>query len=168
MKTDNSVFVIDADVFIEAKDRYYAFDIAPVFWDTLIAQVSQGRIRSIDRIKKQLEDGNDELTNWISRGNLNDAFCSSEQVDVIASYREIMEWVQNNTQFKSAARAAYANDPDAWLIAFAMAKHNVVVTQEEFVAQVQRRVPIPNVCRQFNIEYMDTFAMLRALGVKFD
>jgi len=33
---DRSVYVLDANVFIEAARRYYAFDIAPKFWDTLI------------------------------------------------------------------------------------------------------------------------------------
>src|SRR2546430_13651472 len=29
------------------------------------------------------------------------------------------------------------------------------------------RSPLPNVCRQFGIDYVDTFAMLRSLGVEF-
>jgi hypothetical protein len=33
---NQSVYVLDADVFIEASRRYYAFDIAPKFWDSLI------------------------------------------------------------------------------------------------------------------------------------
>lgn len=45
------VYVLDANVFIEAARRYYAFDLAPKFWDSLIEQVDCGVIESIDRVK---------------------------------------------------------------------------------------------------------------------
>ena len=116
------IYLLDADVFIEAKNRYYAFDIAPAFWGNLILYAQQGQIQSIDRIKKQLEEGNDNLAKWIKDGNMAEAFIDSGQDDVIASYREIMTWVQTNPQFNDAARASFAGDPDGWLIAFAKAK----------------------------------------------
>lgn len=43
-------YVLDANVFIEAARRYYAFDLAPAFWRALIKHAIQGRVLSIDRI----------------------------------------------------------------------------------------------------------------------
>jgi hypothetical protein len=34
--TISRAFVLDANVFIEAHRRYYAFDIAPLFWTMVI------------------------------------------------------------------------------------------------------------------------------------
>ncbi len=81
--TGDPVYVLDANVFIEAARRYYAFDVAPAFWNGLIHHASEGRIRSIDKIKNELERGNDELADWIKSGNLSDAFASTDQEDVI-------------------------------------------------------------------------------------
>jgi len=42
------IYVLDANVFIEAARRYYAFDIAPAFWANLNYQATRRRIQSIE------------------------------------------------------------------------------------------------------------------------
>lgn len=56
--------VLDANVFIQAARRYYAFDIAPRFWEALVEYAERGRLTSIDRVKFELDRGKDELTRW--------------------------------------------------------------------------------------------------------
>ncbi len=53
------------------------------------------------------------------------------------------------------------------MIAYARANGLTVVTHEEFAAEAQRRVPIPNVCLEFDVEYVNTFEMLEHLDVQF-
>jgi predicted nucleic acid-binding protein len=165
--SSDPIYLLDANVFIEAAHRYYAFDIAPAFWDNLVAHASNGRIQSIDRIKRQLEVGKDDLARWIKDGNLGDAFADTGNADVIQSFSALMAWVQANAQFMDAAKARFANDPDGWLVAFARVKGYIVVTHETPRPEARSRVPIPNVCLAFGVRFMDTFEMLRALGVKF-
>lgn len=50
-----NTYLLDANVFIEAKRRYYAFDICPGFWDALLMQHENAKVASIDRVKKELE-----------------------------------------------------------------------------------------------------------------
>ncbi len=38
---------------------------------------------------------------------------------------------------------------------------------EVFSAEVQKRIPIPNVCRAFSIDYIDTFTLLKELRFNF-
>ena len=95
------------------------------------------------------------------------AFADTGKADVIRSFQEIMTWVQANSQFIGAAKAAFADDPDGWLIAYAKAKGYVVVTHETLKPDARSRIPIPNVCQAFNVQFTDTFEMLRALGVRF-
>lgn len=161
-------YVVDSSIFIEAKNHYYAFDIAPGFWDSIAVHAKRGSIECIDRIRAEIEDGNDDLAAWIRDGHIIDrAFPASDSEDVLKAYQEIIVWVQSNPQFTPAAKAEFANAPDGWLIAYAKAKGYTVVTQEKFRPDAKRRVFIPNVCRHFNIECVDVFEMLRALGVKF-
>lgn len=37
------MYLLDTNVFIEAKNRYYAFDLAPGFWEGLDADAAAGR-----------------------------------------------------------------------------------------------------------------------------
>jgi len=78
-----------------------------------------------------------------------------------------MTWVQAQDQFSDAAKAKFANDPDGWIVAYAKAKEHIVVTPEVLDPNIRRKVPIPNVCDAFGVTYVDTFEMLRQLGVRF-
>ena len=163
---DNAIYVLDTNVFIEAARRYYAFDIAPPFWESLVQYAATGRIYSIDRVKQELERGKDELATWAT-SQFNDAFASTDEEDVIESYSEVMSWVQAQDQFLDAAKADFAAVADGWLVAYAKAKEYIIVTHELPATDARSKVPIPNVCEALGVSYVDTFAMLRELGVRF-
>ena len=43
------LLLMDADVFISAKNRYYAFDICPGFWDSLVYHFGRAmRMRMVE------------------------------------------------------------------------------------------------------------------------
>jgi hypothetical protein len=158
--------VLDANVFIQAARRYYAFDLAPRFWDSLVQHAANGQLRSIDRVKQELERGKDDLAEWVE-SNFNNAFASTDEDDAIEAFGQIMAWVQAQGQFFDAAKADFASGADGWLVAYAKIKGCIVVTQEVLNPDIKRKVPIPNVCQQFNVPFVDTFEMLRRLGVRF-
>lgn len=58
------MYLVDANVLIEAKNRYYAFDIAPGFWAWLEGAHAAGEVGSIETVHKELVSGNDELADW--------------------------------------------------------------------------------------------------------
>jgi hypothetical protein len=58
------MYVLDSNVLIEAKNRYYAFDIAPGFWDWLEHAHKQRLACSIEAVRDELLEGNDELAEW--------------------------------------------------------------------------------------------------------
>ncbi|MFH1595355.1 MAG: DUF4411 family protein [Pseudomonadota bacterium] len=74
---DAPAFVLDADVFITAKNLYYAFDLAPGFWKSLINHAGNGRILSIDYVKGELEKGKDQLAQW-AKNDFSHAFISTD------------------------------------------------------------------------------------------
>jgi len=160
-----TVYLLDANVFIEAAHRYYAFDLAPRFWEVLIRLAEAGQIQSIDRVKEELERGNDELATWV-KGPFITAFVSTDDTSIFRSFAEIMTWVQGQSQFLDAAKAEFANGADGWLVAYAQVKGYVVVTHERPAPDARRKVPIPNVCEAFHVPFIGTFEMLRTLGVR--
>jgi Domain of unknown function (DUF4411) len=167
MPPDNK-YLLDANVFIEAKRRYYAFDLCPGYWDCLVWNQQSGRLQSIDRVKEEFERGADELTEWAKSVMPQACFASCDEEAVTGQYAQIMAWVQNQDQFFPEAKAEFAASADGWLIAYAKVNSLIVVTQEVFAPDARKKVPIPNVCEAFGIPYVDTFEMLRDLQARFE
>ena len=162
-----SSFVLDANIFIEAHRRYYAQDLCPGFWECLTYHCHERRVFSIDRVRDEVLISQDQLSEWVKQAPDN-LFVSSAEKSVIDAFTEMMNWVQGNSQFRPEAKEEFARAADGWVVAYARVHDAVVVTHEVFNADVRKRVPIPNVCRQFDVAYRDTFAMLRELEVRFE
>ncbi len=158
------VYVLDANVFMEAARRYYAFDLAPGFWRSLQHYAAAGLVKSIDWVKQELDRGSDDLADWANT-EFKDAFASTNRQDVVEAYARIMAWVADRDQYTTAAKHRFASGADGWLVAFAIACRGVVVTQELPAPHARNSVKIPEVCEEFGIEYVDTFTMLRALNI---
>jgi len=165
-----SSYIIDSDVFISAKNGYYAFEICPGFWDSLIDQHQTGRVSSIDRIRGELLAGNakEDLVQWVKNQVPSGFFLSTQDTEVVAVFQEVMLWVQRNTQFYDNAKAKFATEADGWLVAYASAHGVEVVTNEQPRPESRNRILLPDVCNQFGVTYHDTFAMLKALRVRYD
>jgi hypothetical protein len=160
----NPQFVVDANVFIEAAKRYYAFDIAPSFWEAMAAHVNSGVLCSIDRILDELKKGKDQLADWADK-QIGNAFHKSDGDGCVQAYGGLMQWVAAQS-FTPPAVAEFAKVADGWLVAYAQSISATVVTDEIFDANIKRKVKIPNVCRAFTIPCINTFEMMRALGIK--
>jgi len=160
-------YVLDTSFFTQAQRSYYAFDIAQSFWDYLVQLANQGIITSIDKVYDEIARGKDDLCEWAQQKLPAQFFCNTDNSsDVLRNYQSLISWSSFHTQFTDNAKAEFAqyNEADAWVVAFAISNRLTVVSQETFSADVKRRIPIPNVCREFNVRHIDTFAFLREQG----
>ncbi|MCF7668435.1 MAG: DUF4411 family protein [Verrucomicrobia bacterium] len=163
-------YIIDSDVFITAKNGYYAFDICPGFWDSIIHHYSEGNISSIDRIRNELLAGRDteDLVQWVKKKLPTGFFQSTGDNNVSSAFTEVMLWVQRNTQYYEQAKAKFATEADGWLVAFAMVHDAIIVTNEQPRPEAKNRVALPDVCEQFKVTYRNTFFMLKNLSIWFE
>ena len=166
MDQERPLFVLDTNVFIEAHHRYYAQDLCPGFWECLAHYCREKRVLSIDRVRDEILRPT-PLVEWVNEAP-SELFMSSAELPVIAAFTEMVNWVQRNGQFRPEAKAEFSEVADGWLVAYASVHNAVVVTQEVFNADVRKRVPLPNVCKQFDVAYRDTFEMLHELEACFD
>ena len=166
----NLPYVLDSDVFIAAKNSYYAFAICPGFWDSLIHHHDEGNICSIDRVKGELLAGRktEDLVQWVKNDLSAEFFMGTEDEDVTSIYSEVMLWVQRNPQYLDQAKAKFATEADGWLVAYARVHNAVIVTNEQPRPQSRNRVLLPDVCAQFDVTYKDTFFMLKDLAVRYE
>lgn len=165
--SDGKQYVLDANVLIEAHQRYYSFDICPGFWLALVRQHERKRVFSIDRIKAEIIRGNDPLSDWVRNKAPGTFFKGTADKRVSDAFGDMVNWVQAEQQFTPEAKFLFASVADGWLIAYAMTNGLVVVTHEEYAPDAKKSVPIPNVCLEFNVVYCSTFDVLSELGVKF-
>jgi uncharacterized protein DUF4411 len=161
-------FVLDADVFIQAHRAYYAFDVCPGYWKALLAHHDGARLCSIDRIRQELLAGKDGLADWVTDTVPQTFFANTDDPAITSWFAQMMTWVQSRPQFSAAAKAEFATKADGWLAAYAKAFGSTVVTLETANPNIQRRVPIPNLCDAFGVEYTNTFDMPRALAARFE
>ena len=168
--TAAATFVLDSDVFIAAKNLYYAFDICPGFWNGILRAHQQGGVRSIDRVRNELLLGRKEedLVQWVTNDVPTTFFHDSNAEQVNSAFADVMLWVQRNAQYYDRAKAKFATEADGWLVAYSMVNGSTVVTNEQPRPESRNRVLLPDVCVQFNVPYKDTFATLRELNVRFE
>ena len=55
-------YLLDSNIFIEAKNRYYGFGICPGFWEWL---EDSDEVKSLDEVEKELAAGEDDLSKWV-------------------------------------------------------------------------------------------------------
>ncbi len=165
MTSQNRIELLDADVLIAAHRNYYAPDLCPGFWDCLSQFLFSGRLLIIDRVFAEIEYPQD-LVSWVRRVTAGSPVNTSA-TDVVQAFTEIMNWVQRNPQFTPVAKNAFATKADGWLVAYVVVNGNFIITNERFQPNVRKDVKLPNVCREFGVDYQDTYALLRDLGASF-
>jgi len=153
-------FCLDSNVFIQAKNGPYGFDIAPGFWEFLDQQISKGTIFSSIEVYEELVAGNDVLADWIKVRKHSGGFIDSD-ADVQSTYREIADFVSK--VYADHQVSLFLEKADPWVIALAKVGNAIVVTQETLIIGPHQKIKIPNICKEFGVEYMDTYQMMRIL-----
>ena len=49
----NPRFLLDANIFIEAANKWYPMDVAPGFWDALAAKHHEGKVYLLKEIERR-------------------------------------------------------------------------------------------------------------------
>lgn len=167
-------YLLDTNVLISAKNSYYSFKLCPGFWDCLIHYSKKERICSIDKVRDEIQKGNDDLVLWVNK--LNDFFHDvGKNKSTSSHYKEIIGWTTHNPNYTTGARDRFARGADPWLIAFAKAKSLTLVTHEKSNLHQEKKnnsqpiekIKIPDVCNWYKVNYVNTFRMLHDLDVQF-
>lgn len=156
-------YVLDANVFIQAKNLHYGLDFCPAFWEWLVANGAAGRVFSIDKVADEIAAGADELNDWM-RDRGGGLFVKTDAT-VAAQFGVVSTWVTSQ-QYEPAAVSTFLQVADFYLIAHALAGAHVVVTHE-VPANSVKRIKIPNVCAGLSLRFMTPYEMLRRERARF-
>ena len=156
-------YLIDANVFIQAKNLHYGFDFCPAFWEWLTEQNRVGRVASIEEVADELHAVADELSDWTSaRG---DGFFLRSDRRVLSALPIVSDWA-NRSGYQAAAVATFLQVADYWLVAHALA-HGCTVVTHEVPAATTRKIKIPNACIGLDVPCVSPYQMLRRERARF-
>lgn len=156
-------YLLDANIFIQAKNLHYGFDFCPAFWQWLVHQNAAGQVASIEKVSDELVGGGDELSDWAAaRGK---AFFLSPDDRVLPALGEVSAWATGQN-YEAAAIATFLQVADYWLVAHAKATNCIVVTHE-VPSESVRKIKIPNACIGLGITCVTPYEMLRRERARF-
>ena len=156
-------YLLDTNIFIQARNLHYGFDFCPAFWDWLIDQHTAGVVGSIDKVSDELAAGGDDLSDWAKvRG---DAFFVPPDDLVLPALARVSVWATSQT-YERAAIATFLQVADYWLVAHALA-HGCIVVTHEVPAESVRKIKIPNACIGLTIPCINPYEMLRRERARF-
>ena len=156
-------YLLDANVFIEAKNRYYGIDFCPAFWDWLVLQNTWKKVASVRAVAVELSRGADDLSAWVTA---HDGFFLAWDTTATPYLGRIAEWAQS-LGLAAGVVDKFCGGADIQLIAYALGHHYTVVTLEKSAPDGQSNIKIPDACREFDVNCIDTFEMLRQEKANF-
>lgn len=156
-------YLLDANVFISAKNLHYGMDFCPAFWDWIVHAHHTGTVCSIEKVGDEIAAGDDELSEWADE--IDDGFFRSPNTDTLTALQRVSQWVTSNG-YEPAAINTFLAGADYYLISEALAGRHAVVTHERPSDSV-KRIKIPNVCLGLGVKVVSPFEMLRNERARF-
>lgn len=156
-------YLLDANVFIAAKNLHYGLDFCPAFWDWLIEKQQAGIVHSVEKVRDEVLAVQDELSIWIEQRD--PSFFLPVDATLFPSLAKVSTWATGN-RYEQAAVSTFLQIADYYLVAQAHAGQHTVVTHEVPSAS-PRKIKIPDACIGLGIKFMTPFQMLRLEQARF-
>lgn len=156
-------YLLDTNIFIQAKNLHYGFDFCPAFWDWIVREHAAGKVLSIEHVSDELQAGQDDLSTWSSQ--LDAGFFVSPDAATLAAAARVSAWVTQQN-YEPAAINTFLQVADYWLVATALAGGHTVVTHEVPSPSI-KKIKIPNACVGAGVPFMTPYQMLRREQAKF-
>lgn len=155
-------YLLDADVFLRAKNQHYGLDFCPAFWDWLIEKHEAGIVFSIEKVEGEIGI-DDDLADWVAeRGP---AFFLPPTPAILPSLSAVSQWA-TGAGYDQAAVQTFLQVADYYLVSHAHAEGLTVVTHE-VPAATPKKIKIPNACIALGVKFMTPFEMLRRERARF-
>ena len=156
-------YLLDSDVFIQAKNLHYSFDFCPAFWEWIDVGHARGTVFSIEKVRGELIAGDDELSTWAqARGE--DFFLPPDSA-ILSSLATVSTWASGG-MYEAAAVSTFLQVADYYLVAHAHA-HRFIVVTHEVVSDSKKKIKIPNACIGLGVTVMSPYEMLRIERARF-
>ena len=159
------IYLLDANVLIDANRDYYPIGRVDEYWEWLIYQGEQGYVKIPLEIYEELKKGNDRLAVWAKNSETEKALKLPEEVSIHLVQRAIKEGYAkdlSDIEIETIGR-------DPFLIAYALVDPSgrcIVTTEVSKPSKKRQNRHVPDVCKQFGILSVNTYELTRRLDFK--
>ena len=156
------LYLLDANVLIDASRNYYPLDRVPEFWTWLEMRADEGSLKVPQAIYEEVSQGTDLLARWMRDESVRSVLLLIED----AAMDLVAEVVDRGyaPDLRDDEVSSLGRDP--FLIAHALLdpERRVVVTSEVSRPRARRgNRHIPDVCSDLGIRSINTFRLIRDL-----
>jgi len=159
------MYLIDTNVLIEARDRYYSFEMVPGFWSWMEEQHESGELFTVINVRDELVGRKDDLETWIR--DLPKTFFLQPDNETFLNMARLSEWSEHHPNFTSFAIQEFLDSADYVLAAHACAHGFTVISQEVSAPNSKARIKLPDACIELGVECLQTFDWLRRCKPRF-
>lgn len=164
MNATATKYCLDANVLIQAWQKYYNPKFCPDYWEVLIELGKQNRIFIPELVFEEITRTEDKLSKWLKSSKIPIEKISepvNKSLKTIYLTNPVHKSLVDNTKARSLA--------DPWVIAHAINENAIVVTKEEKVTALSsKRIKIPNVCDNMGVKWINDFQFIDEIGIKFN
>ena len=142
MSIIDKIYCLDANVLIQAWQKYYSPKVCPAYWDVLNSLGIQNRIFMPEIVYEEIVRTEDDLSRWLRASDI-----PIRKIDenVTKCLQEIYSSDPNHKLLVDNNKARSLADP--WVIAHSINENAIVVTKEEKVTALNtKKIKIPNPC----------------------
>lgn len=160
------VYLLDANVLIDANRDYYRLDSVPEFWEWLVHLGTAGRVKVPREILDEVKAGKDALAEWLRRDEVLGALLLDEALDPVR-VQTVHNVYAPDRPLDDIELEKVAADP--LLISYALDgddERAVVTTETSRPSATRSNRKIPDVCRDLNIDCINTFELTRRLDFR--
>ena len=163
------LYLLDANVLIDANRDYYPIARVPEFWDWLLEMGKLDRIKIPQEFYEEVifprpqKDKKDPLVEWLK----------THKETLVLDEEAVVELVTRVTE------QGYASDltdeelikigRDPFLVAYALVdiqNRSVVTTEHSKPSRRRANSKLPDVCNDFNVRCINTFALIQELNFR--
>lgn len=159
------LYLLDANVLIDANRDYYPITRVPEFWEWLAHNGTTGNVKIPLEVYEEIKDGNDDLGKWARESDIKEALLLVEAADALLVSRVTNEGYARDLTDDEVDKLGR----DPFLIAYALAALGdrcVVTTERSKPKRKRGNRHIPDVCNDLGLPCCDTFRFVRALNFK--
>ncbi|RPI78943.1 MAG: DUF4411 family protein [Desulfobacteraceae bacterium] len=156
-------YCLDANVLIQAWQKYYSPKICPDYWVVLNELGVQGKIFLPQMVFEEITRTDDDLSKWLKESNIPKYKIDTAVTECLKSIyakNPVHKHLVDNTKQRSLA--------DPWVIAHALKEDAILVTKEEKITATNTtRIKIPNVCENMGVTWINDFQLIEELNIRF-
>ena len=159
------LYLLDANVLIDANRDYYPIGRIPEFWDWLEYQGNSGSVKVPIEIYEEVRDGTDELATWIKQPAVTAALRHGVEVDRDLVDRAVTQGYAPDLTDEDILKLGR----DPFLLAYALADpagHCIVTTEVSKPSRQRANRHLPDVARSLGIDSCNTFEFTRRLDFR--